>query len=239
MWMDVVDLQHFYQTSLGLWARRLIRSRLKPFIGHCSQQTVLGVGYPLPYMKLFKEVESCSAVLMPAQQGVVTWPSRKPSICVLAEETAFPFPNKTFDILFLCHALEFCEQTHQMLRESWRILKDNGRLIILAPNRLSIWSRAERTPFGHGHPYTQSQLSGVLRKNCFVPIRHEGVLYMPPFQSRFIRASSFAWEQVGRRWLSLLPGALMVEATKQLYTATPIPVTPQPFEKTLLSTLNP
>lgn len=237
MWMDVVELQEFYKTSLGLWVRRLLRSRLKPFIGPCSQQAVLGVGYPLPYMKLFREVESCSAVLMPAQQGVVAWPPRKSPISVLAEETAFPFPDRTFDILFYVHGLEFSQQTHQMLRESWRILKDSGKLIILVPNRLSIWSRAESTPFGHGRPYTQGQLSTLLRKNFFVPTRHEGILYMPPVKSRFIRASSFAWEQLGRRWLSLLPGVLMVEASKQLYASPPISTEFQPFKSQSPSTV--
>jgi SAM-dependent methyltransferase len=216
MWMDALDLQDFYQTSLGLWVRSLLRSRLRSFVTSSPHQTVLGIGYPLPYLKLFSE-NAQLALLMPAQQGVLKWPPLESSVSVLAEETAFPFPDACFDVVLCVHALEFSEQTHQMLREIWRVLKESGRLIVLAPNRRSIWSRVEGTPFGHGHPYTQSQLSSLLRRNIFMPVRYEGALYIPPVRSRFILASSFAWEKIGQKWFSLLPGVIIVEAVKQVY----------------------
>ncbi|MGL4371643.1 MAG: class I SAM-dependent methyltransferase [Alphaproteobacteria bacterium] len=217
MWMDALDLQDFYQTSLGLWVRRLLRSHLRAFVTPSPRQTVLGIGYPLPYLKLFSEIDATLAVLMPAQQGVLRWPPLEPSVSVLAEETAFPFPDACFDVVVCVHALEFSEQTHQMLRETWRVLKESGRLIVIAPHRRSIWSRVERTPFGHGHPYTQSQLSSLLRRNIFMPVRFDGALYIPPTRSRLVLASSPAWEKMGEKWFSLLPGVILVEAVKQIY----------------------
>ena len=47
--------------------------------------------------------------------------------------------------------------------EIWRVLSGNGRLLVIAPNRRGIWARFEHTPFGHGRPYTSSQLYRLLR----------------------------------------------------------------------------
>jgi hypothetical protein len=105
------------------------------------------------------------------------------------------------------------------MREIWRVLAGGGRLIAVVPNRRGIWARSDRTPFGHGSPYSTSQLRRTLRSNMFVPEREARALFLPPVTSRFLLAGAGAWEQVGDRWFKAFAGVNMVEASKQIYAS--------------------
>jgi hypothetical protein len=94
--------------------------------------------------------------------------------------------------------------------------------LIVVPNRRGLWARLDRTPFGHGHPYTASQLSRLLRDNLFTPLVVHPALFVPPFASRLWLTSAGAWERIGARWFPRFAGAVIVEASKQLYAPTAV-----------------
>ena len=62
------------------------------------------------------------------------------------------------------------------IRERWptaegqRVLAPSGRVIAVIPNRRGVWTRTENTPFGHGRPYSRSQITELLRQTWFTPI---------------------------------------------------------------------
>src|SRR5260370_28365608 len=125
------------------------------------------------------------------------------------------------DRVLLVHALETTEQVGPMLKEAWRVLAGGGRLLIVAPNRRGIWARLDRTPFGSGRPYTMSQLSQLLRDEQFTPVGADTALFIPPATGRMMLRSAAAWERIGKRWFPTFAGALMAEATKQIYAKPP------------------
>ena len=118
------------------------------------------------------------------------------------------------------HALEFCADPRAVLAEAWRVLKSQGRLVIIAPNRRGLWARAESTPFGHGQPFTALQLRAVLRAAQFVPQQWQRTLFIPPFKSRALLATAPLWEKVLARLLPSFGGVLVMLASKQLYAPT-------------------
>ncbi|MGE4562043.1 MAG: methyltransferase type 11, partial [Rhodospirillales bacterium] len=124
----------------------------------------------------------------------------------------------SMDRVLFVHALESAEQVRPMLREVWRVLAGSGRLIIIVPNRRGIWARFERTPFGHGQPYTLRQLSRLLRDNLFTPVQSSTALYIPPVRSRMVLSSATAWERLGHPAFSTFAGVIVSEAVKQIYT---------------------
>ncbi|MPY69447.1 MAG: methyltransferase domain-containing protein [Alphaproteobacteria bacterium] len=221
MWNDAVDLRDFYRTSLGQMARRIIRARIRAMWPDVSRMTVLGLGYATPYLLPFADEAERVLATMPAQQGVLHWPVEGPGRVALADETELPLPDVSVDRVLLVHGLECSEQLRPMLREIWRILADGGRVLCVVPNRRGIWARLDRTPFGHGHPYTPSQLSRLLRDTLFTPTQTAAALFVPPSRSRMMIASAPAWEQIGPRWFQTVAGVLLVEAGKQIYAATP------------------
>ena len=219
---DVTDLRQFYQTGLGAVARDGIGPRLREAWPDTRGMTVLGLGYATPFLAAFRAESGRVLALMPAAQGVVPWPGQGPGRVALSLETEIPLPDESVDRALLIHALENTEHVREMLREVWRIIPSSGRLIVVVPNRRGIWARLERTPFGHGHPYSPPQLVGLLRETMFSPIATNACLFMPPMKSRLIQRSARALENMGRVGLGV-GGVLVAEAAKQIYAISGTP----------------
>jgi SAM-dependent methyltransferase len=222
MHQDVIDLRSFYHTPLGQVARRTIRRQLRGLWPNVSRLSVLGLGYATPFLGLFAGEAAQIAAVMPAQQGVVPWPRDGRNLTVLAEEDALPLPDLSVDRMLIVHGLEVSEKLRPMLREVWRVLSGNGRLIVVAPNRTGLWSRTEATPFGHGRPYSMSQLDWLLRDFLFVPELRMRALFVPPLQWGVMLRTAAAWEKIGSSAFDRFGGVNIVEATKQIY-AMPAP----------------
>ena len=220
MWNDVVDLRDFYGQSLGQAAQRLIRQRLREMWPNLSGQSLLGLGYAVPYLRPYMDEAERVIAVMPAAQGVMRWPLKEPNLVAIAEETALPLPDRSVDRVLMVHALECGEQVRPMLREAWRVLSDGGRLMVVAPNRTGLWAQLERSPFAVGHPYSAGQLGRLLRNTMFTPMQEARALYVPPVRSRMLLRAAPAIERIGRRLLPRVGGVVMVEAAKQLYAGT-------------------
>jgi len=220
MWTDVVDLRDFYAGGLGQVARRMIRQRLRAMWPDLAGQSLLGLGYATPWLRPFREEAARTVAIMPPRQGVLHWPPGSPGVVALADEGALPLPDLSMDRVLVVHALEQTEQLRRMLREVWRVMAGGGRVIFVVPNRRGIWARFERTPFGHGRPWSEGQLSALLRDNMFTPLHTETALYMPPGRMRLLLGSAPAWERIGRRWFRPVAGVVLVEATKQVFAGT-------------------
>ena len=222
MWQDVVDLNAFYASRRGQVARRMIRRRIRALWPDVRGQSVMGLGYATPYLFPFRAEAGRVFALMPAQQGAMPWPADERRLVVLADEAELPLPDASIDRILLIHAVECSEQLRPMLREIWRVLAGGGRLLVVAPNRRSIWARLERTPFGHGQPFSRPQLDRLLRESLFSPLRTTAALYVPPGSSRLMmQRFAGTWESLGERWGLPFAGALLVEAAKQVYAAHP------------------
>ena len=75
MTIDVIDLRDFYSQRLGIVARRLINRGIQARWPDAEGQRVLGIGYPTPYLGLFRENSERCLAFMPAAQGVLKWPT--------------------------------------------------------------------------------------------------------------------------------------------------------------------
>jgi SAM-dependent methyltransferase len=217
MWTDAIDLRDFYASPLGRVARRMIGRRLRELWPDVRGLNILGLGYATPFLGVFRSEAQRVVAAMPAAQGVLHWPSEGAGLTSLVDEVSLPFPDRSMDRILVVHAIECAERTRPMMREVWRVLADGGRVLVVAPNRRGLWARFERTPFGHGRPYSPAQLSRGLREAMFTPYQTSTALYVPPVRSRMVLSSAAAWEQIGRRWFTSFAGVVMVEASKQIY----------------------
>ena len=153
MWSDVVDLRDFYETRLGQVARHLLRRRVRQIWPDVRGEAVLGLGYATPLLRQFVGDAGRVLALMPAQQGVLHWPPEGPNATALVDETDLPIPDAAIDRVLLVHAVECSEHLRDMLKEVWRVMAGNGRLLVVAPNRRGIWARTDRTPFEIGRAH--------------------------------------------------------------------------------------
>jgi SAM-dependent methyltransferase len=221
MSIDVVDLRSFYGNRLGTVARRFIGRGIRRRWGELQGQRVLGIGYATPYLGLFREEAERCLAFMPATQGVVKWPSSRPALTALVDETELPLTDAAVDRVLLVHGLEMTRDPAALLREVWRVLAGGGRLLAVVPNRRGLWARMDTTPFGHGRPYSRSQIVHLLRECWFTPTDWGEALYVPPIPRGWFLRSAVAWERTGATLSAPFAGVHIVEATKQVYRAIP------------------
>ncbi len=217
MAIDVTDLRAFYASPLGRVASRFVGRMVRERWANCAGFSMVGIGYATPYLNPFRDEAVRVLGFMPAEQGVVNWPEDGPAASALVETTMLPLPDSCMDRVLVVHALEMSDRPHDFLTEIWRVLTPGGRLIVVAPNRQGLWARFDRTPFGHGKPYSKSQLRELLRESLFSPLNWAESLYVPPFERGFLLRSAPAFERIGVRFGLPGGGVHLLEATKQLY----------------------
>lgn len=221
MHMDVVELRDFYADALGQMARRFVRRKIRGMWPDTHGLSVLGLGFTTPYLRPFLEDSERVLAFMPAGQGVIPWPTDEKPLTALVDEMALPLPDACIDRILIAHGLENSDALRPMMREIWRVLAPEGRVLLVVPNRQGLWARIERTPFGHGRPFSSGQLSRLLRDCMFEPVRVERALFMPPFAFRFMIRSAAAWEDAGQRMLRQFAGVLLAEASKRVVAIHP------------------
>ncbi len=221
MHLDAADLKEFYASPLGRVVRRLLGARLRARWGDLKSCRTFGLGFATPFLAAFKDEVEPLGALMPARLGAVLWPEQGQSLSVLVEDTELPLIDEGADRIVLVHMLESSEKPFELLRELWRVLAPNGRLLLIVPNRRGLWARLDTTPFGYGSPFSRRQLARLLKEAMFAPEAWEYALYTPPFNWRMLLKWPLFWERLGLLLCPTFSGVIMVEATKQVYAAIP------------------
>ena len=198
MSIDVVDLRNFYAQPLGMVARRFVEPRhpraLRRYarparprrrLCHALSRLVPRGGGALPRLHAGRARRGEMAV--GAARRSRRWSTN--SIC--------RSPTAAVDRVLLVHALEMAHDAEALLREVWRVLASGGRLLAVIPNRRGVWARTDTTPFGHGRPYSRSQITHLLRETWFTPTGWGEALYVPPIARNWFLRSAVAWERTG------------------------------------------
>lgn len=220
MYHDVHELKEYYETFQGRVVQRLVRQSLRKIWPEVKGLRVLGLGYALPFLRSFFGEAERVAALMPARQGVVFWPPDGKGLTALCDEGEWPVETNSVDRLLVMHFLENTDRLEEALKEAWRVMSGGGRVLLVVPNRAGLWAKSDRTPFGHGTPYTVMQIHKILRQNLFVPERSERALFFPPSRSRLLLLLAPAIERFGARFFHAFGGLNVIEASKQLYAPT-------------------
>jgi SAM-dependent methyltransferase len=222
MYDEAACLRDFYATPLGKLARRIIAQRIRERWQDVSGMDVIGLGFASPYLRMFHCEARATVALMPQSQGVVQWPHQGPYRSALVPEIGLPLRDNSVERVLVVHGLEHVEARQDYLREIWRVLMPQGRLIIAIPNRRGAWAALETTPFGHGRPYSVSQIEKLLREASLEPVGVSPCLFAPPFRARVLPWAALAWERIGNRLWPAFAGVVIVEALKQVYAGIPV-----------------
>lgn len=150
-------------------------------------------------------------------------------VSVLAEFEALPFPSESLDLVLLPHTLELAEDAHQTLREVERVLRPEGRVIVIGFNPTSLWGLRQRLGMGMqrltgAHPFLphQGELIGWRRSRDWLRLlgmQIEGVqfgCYRPAFHSsRWLDRTAWT-ERAGERWWPVLGAVYCTVAVKRV-----------------------
>ena len=218
MRQNVTTLSDFYASPLGRVAARLMAEKLASLWPEAGGLNMLGFGYATPLLEGRCGGARRAIAVMPGEQGACWWgPAGRGASVALTDEDHLPFADGMFDRIIVLHGLEEAASPRAMLRELWRIMAPEGRIVVAAANRNGLWARADRTPFGHGRPWSRRQLSALLSDTLFQTTAWTYALHVPPLTLRMVTATADIWERAGERILTGMGGVVMVEAVKRLY----------------------
>jgi SAM-dependent methyltransferase len=221
MYLDIHELRAFYNSQLGGIVRRMLGGRIRARWRNVRGCTVVGLGFAAPYLGSFRGESERLGALMLANQGAMVWPAGGPCQSVMVEEATLPLADASVDRLLCVHCLEVSEHARALIREMWRVLSPDGRLLLIVPNRRGVWARLDTTPFGDGQPYSRNQLELLLTDSLFTPLDLGSALHLPPVHRPWLLRWATAFERLGGRLWPVFGGVLIVEARKEIMGSLP------------------
>lgn len=213
----------FYEARTGAGTVRVIARHLMAAWPDLTGQALLGLGYTSPFLDLWRGQTVLTAEGRFRSADEAAPPGKSRVATCLVDEMALPFPDLSFDRILMIHALETAASIRTVLRNVWKILKDDGKLILIVPNRRGIWAFNEGTPFGQGTPFSQRQVRKRLNEAFFHVERSRTALYPPPFPPLYRPKVEMILERAGSTVLPACGGVVIVEAVKSLWGGTPLP----------------
>lgn len=213
---SVESLQRFYDSPLGAACARAIKRRLTTLWPDAHGLDMLGLGYAAPFVGDYAASARRVVLAEPYGQGGTPWPAEGLCRACLVDEERLPFMDALFDRAVLVHAAEEADSLNRLLRDVWRVLAPDGRVVVIATHRLGLWSLAENTPFGHGRSFSRSQLADILESNMYQSAAWARAVYAPPVQARIVSLSADLWEDVGERVAPWFGGVVLIEAVKRI-----------------------
>ncbi|MFA5809014.1 MAG: class I SAM-dependent methyltransferase [Thermoleophilia bacterium] len=126
----------------------------------------------------------------------------------VADAEALPFHDDEFDLVIAVTVLCFAAEPVRLLRESLRVLKPNGRLVLGELNSLSPWAwwrrvkrRLVKSSFSGARFFSPKKLAALLLENGFQIEGLRTLLYFPPVNSSLLLRQHRFFERVGGRIL--------------------------------------
>ena len=116
--------------------------------------------------------------------------------------------------ILVVHGLEEAEGLRPLLRQLWRVLAPEGRLLLVAPNRASLWAQMERSPFGHGRPFSRSELDALAAGRAVRAGTLAARALCAALREPGADRQRHGWERFGARFFSGLGGVHIVEAAQ-------------------------
>lgn len=203
------NAEPFYKSATGQIACQLIMRKLAPLIdGEGQNIAAAGIGFTAPYLG------HASSIIQLQSVGHTPPLARDRQQCAIIDPIKLPLLDASLDLCLMVHGLEASSSPSATLSETWRVLKGQGRLVLVVPHRANIWSMKEVTPFGFGQPYSVNQIKKLLKQHDFEVGKIRQALVAPPsFSALYPKYAPLA-----ERLPTFFGGVLIVEARKMIYS---------------------
>ncbi|MFA4994450.1 MAG: methyltransferase domain-containing protein [Bdellovibrionales bacterium] len=199
-----IDSRSFYQTPQGDRALAVLRAQASKFCPCFPDERILPLG--------------CGDLLLgslPYVPGRMTSAQGDMFSCLVDSKNK-PLPDADIDCVFALHAAKDFSEIEPLLREVWRVLKGEGRLLMIVPRRHSAWAKNPDAPFGQEQAYSASQIKKALKSQGFSVLHIGSALFAPPGKSEDSFSFSYKIEKIAPFLPFCCGGVFLIVAQKRI-----------------------
>lgn len=172
----------FYQTAAGHHITEGVQHLLAK--EHRFADISLAIGFTAPFHSSLTSEGTLCLHAMSYRQGALAIPSILhpfANVACLTHEASLPFSDNSFSLVYIAHLLEYLDHPNGLLREAWRVLKPEGKCILLLPYQYHPWRFQGTYPCYFGKAFSLSEIPLLLHQHCFHHIRTSLLAhYAPP-----------------------------------------------------------
>jgi SAM-dependent methyltransferase len=159
------------------------------------------------------------------RQNRISWRfslALEPGAAVAADPLQLPIESQSLDLVVLPHVLEGHHNPHDVLRETERVLRPEGQVVISGFNTLSLWRLGQMFGAKDGAPWDAKYI-GLMRLREWLRVLgfelNGGMFgcYAPPFRERLWLDRFAFMEKAGARWWPVCGGIYVVRAIKRVH----------------------
>ncbi len=139
---------------------------------------------------------------------------------IIGDALHLPIATDTMKLVVLWHTLDFCDNPHQVLREADRVLTEDGQLVIIGFNPLSLFGLRRlllgwrnKSPW-HGHFRFRWRLRDWLSVLNYRVLHSDALFIRPPINSERLLRRLVKLERL-QPWLRMVGGVYILQVRKQ------------------------
>ncbi len=138
-----------------------------------------------------------------------------------------PIESNTVNLVLVAYALEFTDNPQQLLKESYRILRPGGQLIVLGFNRWSLWTLARLFQDKHDYPWSGQfqtiwRVKQWLNQIGYGVISNKSFCFVGPHKKRPSESWLQLSEILGQVLIPKRAAIYLVNAQKKVAGTTPL-----------------
>lgn len=213
------NINDWYQTPLGQYLFDELQNSLAPVLSTTFGYHSLQIGCTSAADRL---LDSCRV------KHHYSLDSENVDIDIRAYPSLLPIANDSVDLVVMMHHLSVTSEPHAILREAFRVLIPEGKLIIIDFNPLSLWgvrhffqSWLEAIPWS-GHYYTARRLKDWMQLLGFDQQKHLKVGYMLPIQTSAVTRRLYWLEKALKNWCKFSAALNVLVFDKNISPMTPV-----------------
>jgi ubiquinone/menaquinone biosynthesis C-methylase UbiE len=143
---------------------------------------------------------------------------------IRAHHHELPLLADSIDFVVVYHALDFAVQTKMILKELWRILAPEGKLIIIGYNPKALFGLPE--PIQERFNTAQNQpihaISSLVKQQGFTQENYKTFYFQPPIKNKKLLNKLSVFEMIGKFCWPYWGMVYLLIANKPLLTLTPV-----------------
>lgn len=146
---------------------------------------------------------------------------------IQANSDCLPVESCSMDFVLLLHQLGNQKKSQAILQEAYRVLKPNGKIVVLNLNRFSLWNAinlfcSQKNFSMQGEFYSAEKTKKILRKLACEINLHQTICFHLPGKKAVTPKWWYFSETLGQFFFPYFGGVFVILATKQVVGLTPL-----------------